>query len=74
MLAYGLRSIDVQTFGNDITMELKGEFIDTRHSLLRIEMVRRTSGIELNIITQFDQHKAITTEKEIFKKTLSLNI
>ncbi|MES2807279.1 MAG: hypothetical protein V4619_01555 [Bacteroidota bacterium] len=72
MRAYGLKSIDVQTHGNNITIELKGQFIDTRYSLTRVEVQCRNSGIELNIITSFDQTLPVTDDKLPLKKTISV--
>jgi acyl-CoA thioesterase len=70
MQAYGLKSIDIKTNANDIIIELTGQFIDTRYSLARIDVQPRYSGIELIIITDFDQTKPICADKTPFKKCI----
>lgn len=72
MQAYGLTSIDIQTHGNDITIELKGQFIDTRYSLAGVDVKRRYSGIELIIITDFDLNTPVNTDKAPLNAKLSV--
>jgi hypothetical protein len=70
MSTHRIRSIDVQVFGNDITIEVKGEFMDDRYVLDNIELTSRNGGIDLTILSHLDGSKPATDDLLPFRKTI----
>jgi hypothetical protein len=70
MSTHRIRSIDVQVFGNDITIEVKGEFMNGRFVLDNIELTRRNGGIDLTILSHLDGSKPSSDDPLPFRKTI----
>jgi hypothetical protein len=70
MSAHRIKSIDVQIFGNDITIEVKGEFMDDRFVLDNIELNKRNGGIDLTIVSRLDDSKQGSDQLLPFRKTI----
>jgi hypothetical protein len=70
MSVHKIRSIDVQVFGSDITIEVKGEFMDDRFVLDNIKLTRRNGGIDLTILSHLDGSKPASDDPLPFRKTV----
>jgi hypothetical protein len=73
MQPYLIKNIEVQIFGNDISIEIRGEFYKSNFCLDRVDVTRLNNGIELQLITNCNQNEPAIAVAEPFRRIIALN-